>query len=119
LTKADLEPPRDQDIGGRIFLGDAHRIGPHRDERPERQDAHILRLARDDAEDHRARAVKAVDAGMMLDRDDVDPEIVAQQMLVEAFMEQIRGDLRVAISVSAGWRAPTRRGRAPPAGTKG
>ena len=36
---------------------------------------------------------------MMLDRDDVDPEIVAQQMLVEAFMEQIGGDLRVAVSV--------------------
>ena len=35
----------------------------------------------------------------MLDRDDVDPEIVAQEVLVEAFMEQIGGDLRVAISV--------------------
>src|SRR5208337_784100 len=56
-------------------------------------------LARQDPEDHRAGAVKAVDPGMMLDRDDVDAEIVAQQVLVEAFLEQLRTDLRVAISV--------------------
>src|ERR1700758_5267143 len=36
---------------------------------------------------------------MVLDRDHIDPKIVAQQMLVEAFLEQIRSDLRVAISV--------------------
>ena len=35
----------------------------------------------------------------MLDRDDIDAEIVAQQVLVEAFFEQIGGDLRVAILV--------------------
>ena len=37
--------------------------------------------------------------GMMLDRDDVDAELVAQQVLVEAFLEQIGGELRVAILV--------------------
>ena len=36
---------------------------------------------------------------MMLDRDDVDAEVVAQQVLVEAFLEQIGGDLGVAIFV--------------------
>src|SRR5208282_4855943 len=58
-----------------------------------------LGLPGDDAEDHRARAIEAVDPGMMLDRDDVDPELVAQQVLVEALREQIRGDLGVAIFV--------------------
>jgi hypothetical protein len=56
-------------------------------------------LARHDPQDHRARAVEAVDAGMVLDRDDVDAELVAQQVLVEAFLEQIGGDLRVAVFV--------------------
>jgi hypothetical protein len=35
----------------------------------------------------------------MLDRDDVDPELVAQEVLVEAFFEQVRGDTRIAIFV--------------------
>ena len=40
---------------------------------------------------------------MVLDRDDVDAELVAQQVLVEAFLEQIGGDPRVA-ECWAGWR---------------
>ena len=35
----------------------------------------------------------------MFDRDDVDPELVAQKVLVEAFFEQARGDGRIAIFV--------------------
>ena len=99
FDKADLEPAARDDVGGRVFLGDPHRVGAHRDQRAEAEDAHLLGLPREDAEDHRARAVEAVDPGMVLDRDDVDAEIVAQQVLVEAFLEQIGGDLRVAIFV--------------------
>ena len=35
----------------------------------------------------------------MLDRHDVDAELVAQEMFVEALLEQIRGDFRIAIFV--------------------
>jgi hypothetical protein len=36
---------------------------------------------------------------MMLDRHDIDAEVVAIEMLVEAFLEKLRRDLRVAIFV--------------------
>jgi hypothetical protein len=36
---------------------------------------------------------------MMLDRNDVDAELVAKQVLVEAFLEKLRRELRVAVSV--------------------
>ena len=99
FDEADLEPAAGDDVGRCVFLGDAHRIGTNRDQGPEAQNTDLVRLPGKDAEDHRARAVKAVDPGMVLDRYDVDAEIVAQQVLVEAFLEQIRGDLRVAILV--------------------
>src|SRR5207249_10154329 len=44
-------------------------------------------------------AIKAVDPGMMLDRHDIDTEVVAQQMLVKTFLEQIGRDLGVAVLV--------------------
>src|SRR5262245_13642297 len=91
FDKADLDPAARDDVRRRVFLGDPHRIRAHRDQGAETQDADLLGLPGEDAEDHRARAVKAVDPRMMLDRDDVDPELVAQQVLVEAFLEQISG----------------------------
>src|SRR5262249_22602557 len=69
------------------------------DQGPERKNAYLLGLPGEDAEDHRARAVKTVDPGMMLDRDDVDPEVVAQQVFVEALLEEIRRNLGIAIFV--------------------
>ncbi len=93
FDEADFEAAARDHIGGGVFLGDAHRVRAHRNQRAERQDADVLGLAGGDAEHHRARAIEAVDAGMMLDR------LVAQQMLVEAFLEQIGGNLRVAIFV--------------------
>ena len=99
FDKADLKPAARDHIRRRVFLGHPHRIGADGDQGPERQDADLLGLPGEDAEDHRARAVEAVDPGMMLDRDDVDPELVAQQVLVEALFEEIRRNLRIAILV--------------------
>jgi hypothetical protein len=45
--------------------------------------------------DHRVRAVEAVDPGMVLDRDHFDPELIAQQVLVDAFLEQVGGEFCV------------------------
>src|SRR6516225_5808398 len=99
FDKADLEPAARDHIRGRVFLGDAHRVGADSDQGPEREDADFLGLPGEDAQNHRAGTIKAVDPGMVLDRDDVDPELVAQQVLVEALLEQVRGNLRVTIFV--------------------
>ena len=56
-------------------------------------------FARDDPEDHRARAVKAVDPGVVLARRDVEPQFVAQEVCVERLLKQTRRDLGVAIAV--------------------
>ena len=99
LHEADLQPAARDHIGGGILLGDAHRIASHGDQRALAQDAHLAGLPRDGAEDHRARAVQAVDPGVVLDRYDVHAEVVAQQVFVQAFVEQVGGDLRIAVSV--------------------
>ena len=99
LDKADVEPAARDDVGGGVFLGDAHRVGTGGDQRAEREDAGVAGLARQDAENQRARAVEAVDAGMMLVRDDVEADLVAQPVFVEAFLEELRRGLRVAIAV--------------------
>src|SRR5271154_1630044 len=99
FDKADLEPPARDHIGGRIFLGHPHRILAHRDQRPHAEEADVAGLPRDDAEDDRARAIKAVDAGVVLARGDVEAELVAKQILVERFLEQLRRNLGVAIFV--------------------
>jgi hypothetical protein len=59
-------------------------------------------LPGDDAEDEGACPVKAVDAGMMLARGDVEAELVAKEVLVEGFLEQPGRDFGVAILV---WQA--------------
>src|SRR5215471_992930 len=82
FDEADLEAAAGNDVRSRIFLGDPHRIGANRDQGPKAQDANLLGLPGEDAEDHRARPVKAVYSRVMLDRNDVDAELIAQQMLV-------------------------------------
>ena len=44
-------------------------------------------------------AEQRVDAGMMLDGQHVQAEVVAQQELVDHLLEQVGGDLRVAVAV--------------------
>src|SRR5262249_53965990 len=99
FDKADLQPAARDHVRRRVFLGHPHRIGADCNQSPERKDADLLGLPRKYAKDHRARTVEAVDPGMMLDRDDVDPEVVAQQVLVEALLEEIRRNLGIAIFV--------------------
>src|SRR5215469_4086474 len=99
FDEADFKPTARNDVGSRIFLGHPHWVGADRDQCPKAQNADLFDLAGENAEDHRARPIKAVDPGMVLDRDHVDPELIAQQVLVEAFLEQVGGDLWVTISV--------------------
>src|SRR5262249_51642088 len=99
FDKADLEPAARDHVRGRIFLGHAHRVGADRYQGTEREDADFFGLAGEDPEDHRTRPVEAGEPGMVVDRDDIDPELVTQQMLVETLFEQIRRNFRVAISV--------------------
>src|SRR5262249_47402422 len=51
------------------------------------------------ADEGRVGADQAVDAGVMLGSHDVKPNVVGDQIFVERFVEQIGGDLRVAIFV--------------------
>ncbi len=99
FDKADFQPAARDHVGGGVFLGDAHRVVAHRDQRPHAEEPDVLGLTRDDAEHQRARAIEAVDPGMVLARGDVEAEFVAQQVFVERFLEQPRGDLGVAIAV--------------------
>ena len=119
FDKADLEPAARDDVGRRVFLGDPHRIGADRDQGPERQDADLLGLPGEDAEDHRARAVEAVDPGMVLDRDDVDARA---RRTAGARRGTPRTDRRRSSGRNicwAGWRAPTPRWSSMSCGTNG
>jgi hypothetical protein len=93
------EPPARNDVGRGIFLGDPHRILPDGDQCPHAEEANIPGLPGDDAEDDGARPVETVDPGMMLARRDVEAELVAEEILVEGFLEELGRDLGVAIFV--------------------
>ena len=99
FDKADIEPSARNHVGGGVLLGDADGVGARGHQGAEAEDADVLGLARQDAEDQGAGAIEAVDPGMMLVRDDVEPHLVAQPILVEAFLEQLRRGRRVAIAV--------------------
>ena len=109
LTKPISRRPRDKHVDRRVFLGHPHRVGPHRDQRAERQDPDLSRQPRDDPGDDRARRPQIVDPGMMLVGDDMEADIVAQPVFVEDLVIKPGGDLRVAVFV--GQARPHRRGR--------
>jgi hypothetical protein len=99
FDKADLEPAARNDVGRGVFLGDAHRVFAQRHKRAEREDARLSGLPRQDADQHRVGTQQRIDPRMVLDRQHVEAEIVAQQELVDDLLEQIGGDARVAIAV--------------------
>ena len=99
LDEAYLEAATQDRVGGGVFLGHAHRVRPQGDERAEAQHPHILRLPRQDAGDHRVGADHRVDAGMVLDADDVHAEFVAERELIQYLVEQVGRAGRVAIAV--------------------
>ncbi len=99
FDKADIEPATRDHVGGGVFLGDADRVGAQRYERAERQDAHLPRLLRQNPDQHRVGAKQRIDAGVVLDRQHVHAHVVAQQEFVDDLLEQIGGDIRVAIAV--------------------
>ena len=119
LTKPISSRPRE--ITSAVAYSSATRTGSWRTviKRAHAEEADVLGLARDDAEDHRARAIEAVDPGMVLARGDVEAEFVAQQVFVERLLEEPRRDLRVAISVGQARPHRIGRRRAPPAARTG
>ena len=99
LDEADLETAAADDVGRRVLLGHAYRVLPQRDQRPHAQDADVPHLAGEDPEDQRVGAEERVDPGVVLDGDDVQTLVVAQHELVEDFLEEVGGDLRIAVLV--------------------
>src|SRR5579875_2460756 len=99
FDKADLEPTAGEHVDRCIFLGHSHRVGPHRDQRAEREDTHIPGHPRDDPGDDRAGRPQIVDAGMMLVGDDVNAELVAQPIFVEDLVIKLRRDPGIAVLV--------------------
>ena len=99
FDKADFEPAARDDVGGRVFLGGAHRVLAHRDQVPMLSSRIFLVCRATMPRIDRARAIEAIDPGMVLARGDVEPELVAQQVLVERFLEQPRRDFGIAIAV--------------------
>jgi hypothetical protein len=99
FDKADFEPAARNNVCRGVFLRHAHWVLAQRHKRPEREDAGLSGLPRQDADEHRVGAQQRVDPGMVLDRQHVEAKIVAQQELVDDLFEQIGGDARVAIAV--------------------
>jgi hypothetical protein len=99
LHEPELEPAARNHVGRGVFLGDAHRLAAQRDQRAEAENARLARLPRENAEEHRVGTEQRVDAGMMLGRTDVKAHVVAQQILVDRFREQIGGNARVTVSI--------------------
>src|SRR5262249_57773829 len=77
LHEADLETPARDDVGGGVFLGDANRIFPERDQRAETQDADLSRLARQYAYQQRVGAEQLVDLVLILDRPNSPPAVIS------------------------------------------
>src|SRR6266545_553443 len=58
-----------------------------------------VRVAGQDAHEQGVGAEQRVDPGVVLDRQHVEPEVVAQEKLVDDLLEEIGGDLRIAVPV--------------------
>ena len=99
LHEADLEAPAGDDIRRGILFGHPNRILPHRDQGAEAENADLARLAGQDAHEQWVGPEQRVDPGVVLDRQHVEPEVVAQEKLVDDLLEEIGGDLRVAVPV--------------------
>src|SRR5262249_47826240 len=99
LYQPDLEAAARYDVDHRVFLGDPDRVLAQGNQRAEAQNARLASLPRNHADEGRVGADQAVDAGVMLGGHDVKPNVVGDQIFVQRFVEQIGGDLGVAIFV--------------------
>ena len=111
LDEADVQPSARHHVGRGVLLGHPHRVLADRDQGAQAQDPHPARLPGQHAQDQRAGPEEAVDPGMVLVGDDVDPDVVAQEVLVERLLEQVGGDCGDRSTCWAGW--PARNPRCP------
>ncbi len=99
LDKADLQAPPRNDIRRGVFLRNPHRLLPQGNQCPQAQNASFASLAGQNTKEHGIGPEQGVDARVMLNGDDVEPLVIAEQEFVQAFLEQIGRDLRITVLV--------------------
>ena len=99
LDKPHIEPAARDDVDDRIFLGDADRVVAVADRHAERQQPHLLGLARQDRHRDRAHRIGAGRRRVVLVGHDVDAELVAQRPFVEIAVVEVGADFRVEQAV--------------------